>query len=95
MLRHELNSMAKNDRATFTLEDIRAIRYLVLALGGVGIGMLLITDRDSPVMVVSFITVVTVVPLAAIYLLRRFARQRKPDHPSEPSQESVLPRDAE
>jgi hypothetical protein len=68
--------MSKEDRSTFTLSDIRLIRYLVLAMGGIGIGMLLITDRESPLMVVGFIAVVTIVPIAAIYFLRR--RRKKP-----------------
>ena len=81
--------MNKEDRATFTLADIRAIRYLIIALGGISVGMLLITDRDSPVMVVGFITIVTIVPLAAIYLLRRIVRKKEPNKAPEPTPTSV------
>ena len=71
--------MSKDDRTGFSLSDIRAIRYLMLAGGAIAIGMLLITDRDTPLLVIGFVTVVMVVPLAAIYLLRRFGKKKDPD----------------
>ena len=69
--------MSQKGRDTFTPADIRAIRLLVVALGGIGILMLLVTDRESPLAVVAFITAVTVVPIAAIYLLRRLRAPKK------------------
>jgi len=69
--------MSPQGRETFTPADIRAIRLLVLALGGIGILMLLVTDRETPLAVVAFITVVTVVPVAAIYFLRRLRSPKK------------------
>ncbi|HUR59815.1 MAG TPA: hypothetical protein VM029_18995 [Opitutaceae bacterium] len=68
--------MRPDDDSTFTLSDVRMIRYLVFALGGIGLGMLLITDRESPLMVIGFLAVVTIVPIAAIYFLRRRARNK-------------------
>ena len=83
--------MSKEDRATFTLSDIRAIRWLVLAMGGIAIVMLLITDRESPVLVVGFTTVLTVVPLVAIHLLRRFARKKEAERLPELTNATVAP----
>jgi hypothetical protein len=68
--------MSNEDPSTFTLSDVRLIRYLVFAMGAIAVGMLLITDRESPLMVIGFITVVTIVPIGAIYLLRRRAAKR-------------------
>ena len=81
--------MSKDDPTGFTLADIRAIRYLVLAGGGIGIGMLLITDRETPLLVIGFVTVVTFVPLVAIYLLRRFGRKKQPGQPPQPPRADV------
>jgi hypothetical protein len=79
--------MSKPARAGFTLADIRAIRYLVLTAGAIGIGMMLITDRESPLLVVGFIAVITVVPVVAIYALRRFAkRTERRDSPEPPAE---------
>jgi hypothetical protein len=83
--------MSKEDRGTFTLSDIRAIRWLVLVMGGIATGMMLVTDRDSPVMVAGFITVVTIVPLVAIYLLRRFAKKKERDQSPEPTTGTAMP----
>jgi hypothetical protein len=77
--------MNKDNRVTFSLSDIRAIRLLVLVLGGIGIVMFLITDRDSPLLVVGFISVLTVVPLAAIYAVRRFKAKQEPAPPPLPA----------
>lgn len=77
--------MNKDNRVTFSLSDIRAIRLLVLALGGIGLVMFLITDRDSPMLVVGFISVLTVVPLAAIYAVRRFKAKQESIQPPPPA----------
>ena len=70
--------MSKDDLTGFSLSDIRAIRYLMLAGGAIAIGMLLITDRETPLLVIGFVTVVMAVPLVAIYLLRRFGKRKEP-----------------
>jgi Flp pilus assembly protein TadB len=67
----------RQDRSVFTLADIRAIRYLMLVLGGVGLVMFLITDRETPLLVVGFVTTLATVPIAAIYVLRRMAARRE------------------
>lgn len=71
--------MNNEKHGEFSLEDIRAIRYLILVMGGIGLFMLLITDRETPIIVIGFIAVVTLLPLGAIYLLRRVSRKRTPD----------------
>ncbi|HTX65296.1 MAG TPA: hypothetical protein VMD31_05975 [Opitutaceae bacterium] len=79
--------MSHPGRDIFTPADLRAIRLLVIALGGVGILMLLVTDRETPLVVVAFITVVTIVPIAAIYVLRRLRRPKDevPEQESDPT----------
>ena len=72
--------MGENEESTFTLSDVRLIRYLVFALGAIGVGMLLVTDRESPLMVIGFLAVVTIVPIAAICFLRRRARGKAADN---------------
>ena len=69
--------MSQKNRDTFTPADIRAIRLLVLVNGGIAVAMLLVTDREAPLLVFVFITVVTFVPIAAIYLLRRLRAPKK------------------
>jgi hypothetical protein len=87
-----VQGMKDEDRGTFTLSDIRAIRYLILVLGGIATFMLLVTDRESPLMVVGFISIVTVVPLATIYLLR-IAKGKKPNQaPRAKTPAAVTPR---
>jgi len=69
--------MSQKGRDTFTPADIRAIRLLVLVNGGIAVAMLLVTDREAPLLVFVFITVVTFVPIAAIYFLRRLRSPKK------------------
>lgn len=80
--------MNRPERGVFTLSDIRAIRYLVLVLGGVGLAMFLITDRETPLLVVAFITTLVVVPIAAIYFLRRMSGRGAPDQPESKAPEA-------
>jgi drug/metabolite transporter (DMT)-like permease len=78
--------MSQGPKATFSKDDIRALRYLAVVLGLIGVGLIWKSGTDHSILAVGFIVVVMATVVVTIYGLRRFRSRQHPVPPSDPAQ---------
>ena len=76
--------MNSDDKGTFSVEDIRALRYLAIVLGLVGMGLIWKLGPDEPLAVSGFLAIVMLAVVATNYGLRCLPKKTKPNKASEP-----------